>query len=46
MCDVGGCLVLVLLVIPAETNLIQKWQLVKEADFDLNLFQDFAFSSL
>jgi len=46
MCCVGGCLVLALVVIPAGTNLFQKWQLAKEADFNENLFQEFTFASL
>lgn len=43
---VGGCLVLVLVVIPAGTNLSWKWQVAKEADFDQNLFQELTFAFL
>jgi len=43
---VGGCLVHVLVVIPAGTNLFSKWQLDKKADFNWNLFQEFRFASL
>lgn len=46
MCCVGGCLALMLLVIPAGTNLFPKWQLAKKADLDWNLFQEFGFASL
>lgn len=46
MCRVGVCLVLVQVVIPAGTNLSEKWQLAQEADFDCNLFQKFTFASL